>query len=67
MLKEILKQYPSVNEEELKNLIKVKDSEIVLSKSVTHDSVDLFVYFVDKIPYFFKLEKQDQLIPTGRI
>jgi predicted ribosome-associated RNA-binding protein Tma20 len=65
LLKEILKQYPSVNEEELKNLIRVKDSEISYSKIVTHDSVDLIVYFSDKIPYFFKAEKDDQLIPTG--
>lgn len=65
MIKEIIKQYPKVNEEELKNIIKVKDSEIVLSKVVTHASDDLVVYFIDKIPYFFKYEKDDQLLPTG--
>ena len=65
MIKEIIKQYPKVNEEELKNIIKVKDSEIVLSKVVTHASDDLIVYFIDKIPYLFKYEKDDQLYPTG--
>jgi hypothetical protein len=45
----------------------VKDSEISYSKVVTHDSIDLIVYFSDKVPYFFKTEKDDQLIPTGII
>ena len=65
-LKEILKQYPQVDETELKTLISVKDSEISYSKIVTHDNQDLIVYFSDKIPYFFKNEKDNQLIPTGR-
>jgi hypothetical protein len=54
-----------VNEEELKNLIKVKDSEITLTKIITHDNTDVFVYFIDKIPYFFRIDKDDKLIPTG--
>jgi hypothetical protein len=63
----VLKQYPSLNEEELKNVIKVKESEINLSKIVTHDGTDIFAYIIDKIPYFFKIEKDDQLLPTGNI
>lgn len=66
-LKEIVKQYPTVNEEELKELIKIKDSEITLSKIVTHDGADVVVYLVDKIPYFFKLDKDEQLMPTGKV
>ena len=66
-IKEILKQYPLVNEDELKNLIKVKESDINLCKIVTHDSIDLVVYLIDKIPYFFKQEKEEQLIPTGKV
>lgn len=54
-----------MNEEDLKNLIKIKDSEICLSKIVTHDSTDVVVYFIDKIPYFFRIEKDEQLLPTG--
>lgn len=54
-----------MNEEDLKNLIKIKDSEICLSKAVTHDSTDVVVYFIDKIPYFFRIEKDEQLLPTG--
>ena len=66
-MKEILKQYPGVDETKLKELINVKDSEIVLSKIQTHDSHDLVAYFVDKSPLFFKIEKQDELIPTGKL
>ena len=54
-----------MNEEELKNVIKIKDSEICLSKAVTHDSLDVVIYFIDKIPYFFRKEKEEQLFPTG--
>ncbi|RNA45026.1 eukaryotic translation initiation factor 2D [Brachionus plicatilis] len=64
LIKEILKQYPSVDENELKNIIKVKDSEILLTKIITHDSTDMVVYFVDKVPYFFKFDKDDQLLPS---
>jgi len=67
LIKDILKQYPTISEEELKNVIKVKESEISLSKLTTHDAIDVVVYFVDKIPYIFKLEKDEQLFPTGRI
>lgn len=56
-----------MNEEELKNVIKIKDSEICLSKIVTHDSTDVVVYFIDKIPYFFRIEKDEQLYPTGKM
>lgn len=61
-----MKQYPAVDENELKSLIKVKESEIGFSKIITHDSTDMIVYFIDKIPYFFKFEKDDQLMPTGK-
>jgi hypothetical protein len=65
-LKEILKQYPTVNEDELKNLIKVKESEINISKLVTHDGKDVLAYFCDKVPYFFKIDKDEWLLPTGK-
>lgn len=65
LIKEILKQYPTVNELELKNIIKVKESDIIFSKITTHDSTDMVVYFIDKIPYFFKFEKDNQLLPSG--
>lgn len=65
-LKEILKQYPKVDEAKLKELINIKESEIGFSKVQTHDSNDVIVYFVDKTPLFFKIEKQDELIPTGK-
>jgi hypothetical protein len=65
LIKDIVKQYPTISEEELKNVIKVKESEISLSKLTTHDLVDVVVYLVDKIPYIFKLEKDEQLFPTG--
>jgi hypothetical protein len=66
-LKEILKQFPTgVSEDELKNLIQVKESEINLSKLITHDGTDILAYFCDKIPYFFKIDKDNLLLPTGR-
>ena len=67
MIKEILKQFPSVNEDALKSIIKVKDSEIVLSKVVTHEGVDVVIYMIDKIPYFFKIDKEDEILPTGNL
>ena len=63
-IKEILKQFPSVQEEQIKSIINVKESEIVLSKVETHDATHLVVYFIDKIPYFFKVEKSTEFIPT---
>lgn len=65
IIKEVLKQYPQVEEEKLKELIKVKESEINISKIVTHDGTDCQVYFCDKVPYFFKIDKDDLFIPTG--
>ena len=67
MIKELLKQFPLINEEELKSLIKVKESEINFSKITTHDNIDVVVYFIDKIPYFFKIDKDEHFIPTGKI
>jgi hypothetical protein len=64
-LKEVLKQYPTVGEEELKNFIRVKDAEINVSKLVTHDGTDVLAYLSDKTPYFFKIDKNELLIPTG--
>lgn len=61
-----MKQYPTVDELELKNIIKVKESDIIFSKITTHDSTDMVVYFIDKIPYFFKFEKDSQLLPSGK-
>jgi predicted ribosome-associated RNA-binding protein Tma20 len=66
LVKEIIKQYPKINEEELKSLIKPKDCEISLAKLVTHDGTDVIAYYIDKTPYFFKIDKEEQLIPTGR-
>lgn len=65
IIKDILAKYPSINEDELKNLIKIKESDIVLTKIITHDNNDVLVYFIDKIPYMFKVDKNEQLIPTG--
>ena len=31
---------------------------------VTHESIDLIAYFIDKIPYLFKIDKQERFIPT---
>ena len=66
MIKEILKQYVQINEDELKSLIKIKESEINFSKITTHDGVDVIVYFIDKIPYFFKIDKDDTFYPSGK-
>jgi hypothetical protein len=38
-------------------LINIKECEIIVSKVVTFDSVDVSVYIIDKIPYFFKIDK----------
>jgi len=64
-IKEVLKHFPKIDEDSLKNLIRVKESEIILIKAVTHDSQDVVIYMIDKIPYFFRIDKEEQLIPTG--
>lgn len=60
-----MSRYPSIDEESLKSVINIKESEINLTKLYTHGGNDVQVYMVDKIPYAFKLDKNDQLIPTG--
>ena len=65
IIKDVLAQYPSINEDELKNIIKVKDSEITLTKISTHENNDVFVYIIDRIPYFYRIDKDNQILPTG--
>jgi hypothetical protein len=65
IIKDVLAQYPSINEDELKNIIKVKDSEITLTKISTNENNDVFVYIIDRIPYFYRIDKDNQLLPTG--
>ena len=67
LIKEILKNYPTVNEDALKSLINIKESEINYSKIETHDATSVIVYFIDKVPYFFKIDKEDSLLPTGNL
>ncbi len=67
MIKEILQQYPLVSEEALKDLFKIKDSDITLNKLIAHDGTEVVAYFVNNIPYVFKIDRNDQLIPTGTI
>ena len=62
----MLSQFKTINENELKEIIKAKESDINLCKIETHDSTFVTVYLIDKIPYFFKIDKQPQFIPTGR-
>ena len=66
LIKDILAQYAAVDEPSLKELINVKDSEINVTKLITHGNNDVQVYMVDKIPYFFKYDKNEQMIPTGK-
>ena len=38
-----------------------------MTKAATHEIKDIFIYFIDKIPYFFRIDKEDQLLPTGEL
>jgi len=58
--------YQSLSDEDLASTFKLKESEITLCKLETHDSTHVVVYLINKIPYFFKIEKQLQFIPTGK-
>jgi len=66
IIRDILGQFPSLSDEDLASTFKLKESEITLCKLETHDSTHVVVYLINKIPYFFKIEKELQFIPTGK-
>ncbi len=64
-MKDIQKQYPTVDEETLKDVFRIKESEITLHKAQTHEGTDVQIYFVNNIPYVFKIDRNEQLVPSG--
>ena len=60
---ELKKKFPGLNDDDLSNLLPNKD-EVVISKIYTHAGDSLLVYYHQKAPIFFELEKDKLVFPT---